>query len=451
MRILILGGGTIGASIAYDLYQDHTITLVDNNSERTQQLDDKLDISVITGSASESGVLFRAGATTADLCLALTGVDEVNILGASIAKAMGTKRVAARAYASVYRDLSTFDYRNHFHIDRLLNIEQLTSMKIARTIRESGSVLIEYFAGGELELQDVVITKPSNATGIKLFDLKLSPKVRVGTIMRSAAIEIASAHDTIEVGDRITIFGMRKEVEDLKKRLEVQSAIKQRVVIAGGGEIGYQLAQILLSRGFNITIIEANENRCKFLASKLPKVTIIEGDASQKSVLEEQYLKSTDVFVACIGDDENNIMSSVEASDLGAKKVISVVERPDYAKLVQRRSQSFGITDVVVPQEVLTHQINGLLNSGPLIFRNNHLLPGTVDVIELEVGKNSLMTRQPLKDADLSKQTLIVAIIRDNSPLVPDPMFKFHEGDVVIALDNSKTTDDLLAKFHSDE
>ncbi|MDO4587131.1 MAG: Trk system potassium transporter TrkA [Planctomycetia bacterium] len=444
MRVLILGGGTVGSSIAQMLCsQGHTVTVVDHDPKITSQLDDELDVGVVTGSASQSSVLFQAGAMSADICLAMTGNDEINLVGASIAKAMGTSRVAARIYANVFRDLSTFDYSRHFQIDRFLSIEHLTAVELARRIREPGAMLIEHFAGGELEMQDVLITKSSSSTGIELSELKLPPEVRIGAICRNGNIAIATAQDKIEVGDRITLIGARPKVEEVKKRFHTQSINKQSVVIAGGGETGYHLAQILEARDYNVAIIDTHRDRCDFLASNLQKTTVIFGDARRKLTLEEERIGNYDLFVGCTGDDENNIMACVEAQELGVKTLMAIINRPDYASVVGK----LGIDEAVSPYEVMARQVEGLMHNGPLIFRNPHLLAGNIDVVELEVGENALLTKDILMNCVLPKQTLLAAAIRDNSVQVPNAHFQFKPNDTVVALVHTPNIPQLVKVF----
>ncbi|MDO5580211.1 MAG: Trk system potassium transporter TrkA [Planctomycetia bacterium] len=433
MRVLILGGGTIGSSIARMLCPKNSVTLVDINPEIARELDSELDIRAVCGSASQSSVLFQAGAPTADICLALTGIDEINIVGASIARAMGTSRVAARVYSQIFRDLSTFDYRHHFGIDRLLSIENLTAMELACKIREPGAMLIEHFANGEIEMQNVVITKPSPLLGVELGKLKMSPDLRIGTICRNTNTNIASATDTIEIGDTITLFGIRSSVESMKRTLNVPSLQRQSVVIAGGGECGYHLAQILEVRNYKITIFDADRSRCDYLAGQLKKSMVCFGDASQKKVLEELNIGKSDIFVACMGDDENNIMSCVEARELGAEQLFAVINRPDYAAVIGK----FGISAAISPQSVLRRQVEGFMHQGPLVYNNSNLLSGEIDVAELEAGKNSLISQQELKDCGLPKQALFAAIISGNTVYVPDAHSIIKPGDTVVSVVHS--------------
>ncbi|MBQ8286760.1 MAG: NAD-binding protein, partial [Thermoguttaceae bacterium] len=227
MRVLVLGGGDVGGSVARALCeQRHEVTVVERDPERAAWLDDELDARVLCGVASRSSLLFQAGATTADVCLALTGDDETNIIAGRVATAMEARRASARVYAPFYRDVDAFDYRRHFGLDRLLDVEFLTAMELARRIREPGAMLIEHFIGGELEMQDVLIAKPSAATGRPLAELRLPSEVRVAAINREGAVSIASANDRVEVGDRVTLLGERAQVENVKKMFQTQSAVK---------------------------------------------------------------------------------------------------------------------------------------------------------------------------------------------------------------------------------
>ena len=174
MRIVVLGAGTVGGSIASLLcLHRHSVTIVDADMENIRRINETIDVRGLTGSASQSSVLFQAGVGSADLCLAVTGNDEVNIVAASMSKAMGAKRAVARVYAPVFRDLSTFDYQRHFGVDRLLSLEHLTALELARGIRHPGSLAVENLARGDLEVHEVVVTEEKKGVGTPLKQLHL--------------------------------------------------------------------------------------------------------------------------------------------------------------------------------------------------------------------------------------------------------------------------------------
>ncbi|MCL2348443.1 MAG: Trk system potassium transporter TrkA [Planctomycetaceae bacterium] len=444
MIILVLGGGTVGSSVSEVLCrQKHAVTIVEKDPETAGRLDQELDLNVIVGSASESSVLFQAGVTSADLCLALTGNDECNMVAASMAKAMGATRSAARVYAKIFQDLSTFDYQNHFHIDRLLSSEHLTAMELARRIRETGSMTIEYFARGHLEMQGVTIMRRSNATGKRLLELRLPPDVRIGAINRGGQVTIPTAQDTIEVGDHISILGDRDKIEDVKKMFHIQAFHKRNVIIAGGGETGQHLARVLVNRRYGVTIMDANRSRCEHLASQLKEVTVVHRNALRRADLEEERIGNADVFVACTGNDEDNIMSCVEAEALGAKMRLAVVTRSDYANVISR----LGINETVSPRSVMARQVTGLLNTGPVIFRNPHLVGGGIDVIEIEVLDGAPVTQGTLSEVTLPAKSLLAAIMRDGFVHVPGAKSTLRAGDTVVAVVHSDTIDELAKAF----
>ncbi|MDR1958937.1 MAG: Trk system potassium transporter TrkA [Planctomycetaceae bacterium] len=447
MRVLILGGGTVGTSVAEVLCQQrHSVTLVERNEEIAGRIDAEMDITVVTGAASQSSTLFQAGVTSADVCFALTGNDECNMVAASLAKAMGASRVAARVYSKIFRDLSTFDYQNHFKIDRFLSIEHLTAMEMSRCVRETGTMVIEYFARGQLEMQDVIISRGSSATGKKLADLKFPSEVRIGSINRDGNTRIATANDQIEVGDRISILGDRSAVEEVKKLFNTQPARKQCVIIAGGGETGYHLAQVLESRRYSVTIMDSSRDRCDYLASHLQNVTILRSNALRRRDLEEGRISEVDIFVSCTGSDEDNILSCVEAGELGAKMTIAVVTRADYGNIISR----LGISKAVSPRKVMAQQVQGLMNAGPIIFRNPYLLGGGIEVLELEVRQGSPVTRGTLREISLPAHALIAAVIREGFVHVPGANHTLYPGDTVIVLIQAGFIPELIKVFEAD-
>lgn len=443
MRILTLGGGTVGTWIADLLCRNrHSVTVVDIDPIQTRRINDELDVRAISGSASQSSVLFQAGVMTADLCLAVTGDDEVNMVGASLAKAMGARRSIARVYAPVFRDLSTFDYQRHFGIDRLLSLEHLSATELARNIRNPGSVIVENFARGELEVQEVIVEEQTNATGVALKKLGLPTAVRIGSIYRDGNMWIAGAEDQIELNDRITLIGRREDIDEVKELFHRGEIAKKSVVIAGGGETGYHLARTLEGERFNIVLMDESLERCEFLSSNLQRVTVVQADATRRSVLEEERVGSADVFVACTGDDENNIMAGVEAREIGAKQIMGIVGRPDYASVVGK----LGIDVAVSERDVMAKQVLGFLNTGAVISRT--MLPGGhVGVYEIEVTEGCAATEHVLANLRLPPQCLIAAVLREEYVRVPGADDHMEPGDTVVALIEDSAVETALQFF----
>lgn len=443
MRILTLGGGTVGTWIAEWLCRyRHSVTLVDADPAQTRRINDELDVRAITGSASQSSVLFQAGVMSADVCLAVTGDDEANLVGASLAKAMGARRSIARVYAPVFRDPSTFDYQRHFGIDRLLSLEHLSASELARNIRNPGSVIVENFARGELEVQEVIVQQQASAVGVPLKELGLRAAVRLGSICRGNDMWIAGADDQIQPGDRITLIGRRGDIDEVKGLFQHGEVPKRRVVIAGGGETGYHLARALEGDRFNILLMEESLERCEFLSSNLRRVTVVRADATRRSILEEERVGRADVFVACTGDDENNIMAGVEAREIGAKQIMGIVGRPDYASIVGK----LGIDVAVSERDVMAKQVLGFLNPGVVVYRT--ILPGgQIYVYEIEVTEGCTAIEHSLENLRLPPQCLIAAVLREDYVQVPGAHDRLEPGDTAVALMEDSAMESVLRFF----
>lgn len=442
MRVLILGAGTVGTSIADLLcHHGHSVSLVDQSALRVREVSSDLDVRGITGSASQSSVLFQAGVSSTDVCLAVTGSDEVNIMAASMAKAMGASRSIARVYAPVFRDLSTFDYQRHFGIDRMLSLEHLTALELAREIRNPSSVILEHFARGAVEVHDIVVHK-GPATGRAIRELGFPGKMRIGSIQRGKRMWIAGAEDVLEEDDHIVVFGYPEQLDEYSAYWSCKKLPDVYVTIAGGGETGSHLARSLKSSRFHVSLMEADLRRCEVLAAQLPSVRVIHCNATDKSVMEEEGVGKADVFVACTGDDENNIMAGVEAKEIGAERIFAIVGRPDYANIVGR----LGINRAVSEREVMAKQILGYMNTGSVISKT--MLPGGgVWVCEVEVQKNAKVMGTPISQLDIPSGCVFATRVRGDQASIPGANDTFEEGDNVVILVEDHIVNGVLSLF----
>lgn len=442
MKIVVLGAGTVGTAISDLLCQNgHSVTVVDADPERVKKIDETLDVRAITGVASKSSVLFQANANSCDLVIAVTGVDEVNMIGASIAKRMGAHRCVARVYSPVYHDLSTFDYQRHFQIDRFLSLEQLTALELAREIRSRKSAIIEHFATGDIEIQEVEVQE-GQVDGKSLRELGLPSTVRIGSISREDRIWVATANDSLQPGDILGIVGKPEDLDRVIPVFQSKVGRRQFVVIGGGGETGYHLASMLESNAFSVVLMDSDRKRCEWLSNALPHATILHCDATQRLTLEEERVADADFFVACTGDDENNIMAGVEAKEIGAKRILSVVGRPDYGNVVGK----IGIDFAVSERQVMAKQILGLLNGGNIISR--YVLPNRrIGIYEIEVEPDSQAVQMNLNDLPLPDPCLIAALMRDRYSRVPEAGDKLAPGDIVIAFIDESVVDQAIPLF----
>ncbi len=445
MNIVVLGAGTVGTSIADLLCRDnHSVTVVDSDPRQTKRINEELDVRAITGSASQSSVLFQAGMAGADVCLAVTGVDEINLVAASLSKAMGARRSIARVYAPVFRDLSTFDYQRHFSIDRMLSLEHLTALELARGIRDPNSVVLEQFARGALEAHEFNVMERGSAAGKAIRDLGMMSNVRIGTIKRGGRMWIAAANDRLEIDDQVTIFCRPENLDTISHMFHYQKSTTRRVIIAGGGETGLHLAQMLEREDYSVKLMESDEKRCAQLSHLLRKTVVVHCNATERGVLEEERVGTADVFVACTGDDENNIVACVEARDIGARQTMAVVGRPDYANIVGK----LGIDLSVSERAVMAKQMMAYLNTGVIISRMK-LPGGLINIVEVEVGENSPASQFTLAELPLPDRCLVVASIQQDFVRVPgaDDTLKPHS--IAVCLVEEDVIDATVKQFQA--
>lgn len=429
MNIVILGAGTVGTSIAEMLCaENQNVSLLDSSRQALDDVEERLDVQTVCGSACDAISLFQAGVQSADLCLCVTHQDEVNMVGASLAKAMGAARSVARIFNPAYRDFSTFDYQRHFSIDRLLSLEHLTALELAKGIRSRGMFMVENLARGSVEVQAIGVEKDSEAVGVPLKELKLPPSVRIGLISNAERSVIPGADDVIDAADHVTLIGTREDIEDVKKLFEYRAPPRLNVIIAGGGEIGFQLARLLEPGRYSVVLLEADASRCEYLARKLDDTTVLRADATRLSDMEEARVGNADVFVAATGRDEDNIVCGVEARELGADRILSVVRRPDYANVLEK----LGIDVAVSPREVMAQQILGMVQAGPVIGRSI-ISRGETEVWEVQVLPDSPITKAPLKDI-VFNQSLIAAVEREDFVRVPGAEDQLRPGDTAVVL-----------------
>jgi len=443
MNIVILGAGNVGHVIAEMLCQhEHVVTIVDKNPDVVRRVNEELDVRALVGSASQSSILFQAGIISADVCLAVTGNDETNIVAASMAKSMGARRAIARIYAPVFRDLSTFDYQSHFNIDRMLSLEHLCALELARSIRTPGSLVIEQFTRGDLQVQELTIGQESKITRHPIRELGLPPNVRVGTIQRNNRMWIASAEDQFEIGDKVTVFFRPEELKVVGSLFKTTVEKPKRVVIAGGGETGLHLARILERERFKVVVIEPDSDRCQLLAAQLEHATVINSAATELVTFEEQRVGNADVFVATTSDDEDNMVMCVRAKDLGTNNTVATIKRPDYSRVIDR----LGIDTAISDFDVMAKQILSYMTEG-IVISKTKLPGGLIDVIEVEVSPDSPATQVSIAELGLPERCLIVSAAKQDQVRVPGAQDRLSANDTVVLLVEEDVIDAALTLF----
>ncbi|AMX01192.1 Trk system potassium transporter TrkA [Microbulbifer thermotolerans] len=415
MKIIILGAGQVGGSLAESLASERNdIVLVDSDEKTLRELRDRLDIGVVIGHAAHPNILLEAGIEDADILVAVTNNDETNMVACQIAHSLfrvPTKIARVRAGAYLQHP-QLFDTQS-IPIDVLISPEHLVSEYVARLIEHPGALQVLDFADGRVQLVAVRAVKGGPLVGRQLRYLREHmPKVdtRVAAIYRRNTPIIPQGDTVIEAGDEVFFIAARANIRAVMSELRRLEHGYKRVTIAGGGNIGLRLAHKLENR-YAVKIIEQSHERCVFLSEELSHTIVLNGSASDQDLLLEENIEDTDVFLAVTNDDEANIMSSLLAKRLGARKVMTLINNRAYVDLVQG-----GEIDIAIsPQQNTIGSLLTHVRRGDMV--NVHSLRrGAAEAIEVIAHgdkRTSKVVGRKIEDIDLPEGASIGAIVRE--------------------------------------
>jgi trk system potassium uptake protein TrkA len=359
MKIIILGAGQVGGTLAATLSSENIdITLVDVDQARLNELRDRLDIQTVTGMASHPDVLARAGAEDADILIAVTNSDEVNMVACQVCYTrFRTPQKIARIRATSYLDRTEQLFNDeHIPIDVLIHPEQLVTDHIARLIAHPGALQVLDFAHGRIELVAVRASEGGPLVDQELRFLRRHiPDVdtKVAAIFRKGRALLPRDDTVVEKDDEVFFIAARKHIDKVMRELQRAERAYKRIIIAGGGNIGLRLAQTLEQR-LSVKIIERSPRRCAHLSETLQRAVVLQGSSTDRELLLSENIENTDVFCALTNDDEANIMSSLLAKRLGVRRVMTLINKPAYVDLVQD-----GQIDIAISPQQTT--VSGLL------------------------------------------------------------------------------------------
>jgi trk system potassium uptake protein TrkA len=433
MRVIIAGAGEIGWYIADRVSKDgHDVTIIECDQEKARLAQSNLDAHVITASAASAAVLVGAGVALADLFIAVTGSDDTNLVCASISRKLGAARAVARVDEVVYRKAPEISYRDHFGIDELLSPEMLAALELASVVRNPGSLAVEHFGRGALEMQRMVAGRGAEMVDKPLHELEFPDGVRIASIERGQKFIIPMGDDIVEHGDWVTLIGQTEQVSRYRSCFETEKPKIQKVVIMGGGHTTMSLVRRLRVQMFRLTVIERSSDRCNYLATTLPHATILNGDGTNLAFLKEEQIDNADVFISTTASDEANIMSAIQAKNLGVKKVLVVIHRPDYADLVEK----MGIDKAVSPRVVMADNMLSLLRKGKVSTLVT-LDYGKAEILELVVECEDFVGKA-LRNLPLPGGSSVLTLQRGREVTVPHADMEFQLGDTILVICRSE-------------
>ncbi|QJQ94504.1 Trk system potassium transporter TrkA [Halomonas sp. PA5] len=434
MKIIILGAGQVGGTLAEHLaHEENDITVVDTDGKRLRELHNRLDIRTVSGPASYPMILRQAGGEDADMLIAVTNSDEVNMIACQVAHTLfRTPTKIARVRANAYLTRKGLFAHDAVPIDVLISPEQVVTDHIRRLIEYPGALQVLEFAGGQAQLVAVKAFYGGPLVGQELgFLRRHMPNVdtRVAAIYRRNRPIIPRGDTVIEADDEVFFIAARRDIRAVMSELRRLDRDFRRVVIAGGGNIGERLAENL-EHSHQVKIIEHNLDRCTTLSERLDRTVVLHGSATSKQLLLEENIEDCDIFCALTNDDEVNIMSSMLAKRLGAKKVLTLINNAAYVDLVQG-----GEIDIAIsPQQATIGSLLTHVRRGDIV--NVHSLRrGAAEAIEAIAhgdSRSSKVVGRTVDEIDLPNGTTIGAVIRGKEVLIAHDDVVVESGDHVI-------------------
>ena len=434
MKIIILGAGQVGGTLAENLANEQNdITVIDTDAKRLRELQDAIDIKTINGTGSYPQVLRDAGADDADMLIAVTNSDETNMVACQVAYTLfRTPTKISRIRSNAYLKQKDLFRSDAFPIDVLISPEQVVTNYIKRLLEYPGTLQVLDFADEKVQLVAVRAYHGGLLVGQKLHKLKdhmTSADTKVAAIYRRGQAILPKDDTVIEVDDEVFFIAAKNHIKQVMSELRRAEDSYKRILIAGGGNIGYRLAKAL-EKKYQLKLIEHGEDRARFLSENLMKTVVLRGSATDQSLLEEENIENVDVFCAVTNDDEVNIMSSMLAKRLGARKVMTLINKAAYVDLVQG-----GVIDVAIsPQQTTIGSLLTHVRRGDVV--NVHSLRrGAAEAIEAIAHGDQMTSKvvgRPVCDIDLPKGTTIGAIVRGDDVIIAHDNVVVESDDHVI-------------------
>lgn len=447
MNIVVAGGGRVGFHLARLLSGEHqNVTVIESDTDRLEQIDYALDVSTVRGDGASVMLMQTINVGSADLFVASMGNDEKNLIAAATAKGLGVKQVVARVDNPMYID-SNILYETILAVDYIMSPDALAAREIAGYIEHPGILATESFGRGLVQMRKIQVEISPTVDGKTLKDVILPGRnVLVGVIERDGKPIIPRGDAVIKPGDVITLIGHKDKIAAVQKLFIPEETVSLSVAIMGGSTIGLRVAQSLENKMKSIKIFERREDRSNELAALLRKTKVVRRDATSRVGLEQEHIDKVDVFVAATNDDERNIMACVLAKEVGAKKVLCIVQQPDFAPLLERLDIDLAVT----PRACIANGILKLAHKGQLTSISV-IAEGQAEILEFPVSPTSPLLDRPLREASarVPRGALIATILRGEKVIVPSGEDMITAGDSVIVIASRDVIDavrKLLAK-----
>ena len=446
MNIIIVGCGRVGETLAEKLGDDgNKITIIDMSAQKVKNIANKFDIMGIAGNGATHAVQQEAGIDTADLLIAVTNSDELNLLCCMIAKKSSNCQTIARVKNPEYSSESPF-LKDELGLAMVINPEYAAAEEIARVLRFPSAIKIETFAKGRVELIKFKLPKNSRIIGMPVKEVisKLKCDVLVCTIERGDDAYIANGNSVFEEKDIVSIIASHKSAQDFFAKIDYKGDTIKSAIITGGGLITHYLCDILENSGISVKVIEKDLRTCEELCTRWSNVDIINGDTADQEILKEEGIEDTDAFVTLSNHDEENIVLSLFAQSANVGKVITRINRIDYDNVLTRLELDTIISPKNITADMILRYVRATQNTiGSNVETLYNIIRDEVEAAEFIIKKGSPIIGKPLSELKFKQDVLIAAILRDGQVIIPRGYDVIQEKDAVVTVSKLTALHDI--------
>ena len=444
MRVFIVGAGEVGFNTAQMLSKEgHEVTMVEQSEDRVSRVGEQLDALVLQGNGASPKMLKEIEAHKSELLIAVTDSDEVNITACLVAKAQGVERTVARIRNPDYYDSKEPFARDVLGIDFVIHTERAAAEEIRDALRVPGSVNVETFAEDNIEVAEVVLREDSPVAGSVVKDVELPEGSLVVGVVRDGETIIPQGNTELRTGDHVFLISERRNINRAVRSVSTDTEKVDEVMIFGGGKIGLRLALILEDEGISVKLVEKDEERAQYAASRLRKSLVLHDEGISRDFLLQERVDRTGAFIAATGDDRANLLAVMYAKQLGAKRTISVVSREEFAPL----SEALGVDIAISPRLITAGAILRFVRKGDVMAVN--VLESGAEMIEMRVPENCKVAGRSLSKVGFPDGAIVGAVLRNGDVVIPTGDEVLQKGDDAVIFTVESAVDEVERLFAS--
>jgi len=445
MDVVIVGAGEVGYHLADILSREnHRVSVVDSNATRSARLMDALDVQALLGDGTEAEVLNSAGASRADLVVAVTDDDRVNMLCCVVARHLGAKRVILRLHDTRILTGYRYFYKQSLGFDVVLSTQELAAEEIAATVREQHALEVESFADGRVQLRRLRLRQESEVTSETLARLRLPGGLLIAAVSRGEQFFVPSGDDQLRADDQVYVIGRLPDLDEFEVMSGARKLGRRSVVIMGGGGVGREISRKLDGvPGVSIRVLEKDAATAKQIAAEFSsEVMVLVGDGSDLDLLLEERIGEANVFIATTSDDENNMVACQLARSLGVERTVAVINKASYSKIYDL----LGVDQAISPRILCANRILRFVRSSS-VAAIAVIADGRGEVLELEASFKGGKSSRRVKNLGLPRGTVIGALVRGEEVQIPRGDTVVEEGDHLILFTLPENLDEIEGLF----